>query len=49
MISHFAKNPGPDDFSAIDQILRYLAKSPERDFIFGGKFELNLVEYSDFD
>ncbi len=49
MVSRFAKNPGPDYFSAVDQILRCLAGSPERDITFGGESELNLIGYSDSD
>ncbi len=43
------KNPRPDHFSAVDQILRYLASSPERDITLGGESKLNLIGYSDFD
>lgn len=49
MVSCFAKNPRPDHFSAVDQLLRYLAGSPERAITFGGKSKLQLVGYSDFD
>ncbi len=49
MVSRFAKNPGPDHFSAVDQILRYLAGSPERRITFAGESELNLIGYSDSD
>lgn len=46
MVSHFAKNPGPDYFSAIDEILRYLANSQDKGITFGRKPELCLVGYS---
>ncbi len=49
MVSRFAKNPGPDHFSAMDQILRYLAGSLERGITFGGESELSLIGYSDSD
>lgn len=49
MVSRFAKNPGPDHFSAVDQILRYLAGSQDRGIMFGGEPELRLVGYSDSD
>ncbi len=49
MVSRFAKNPGPDHFSAVDQILRYLAGSPERGITFGVESKLNLIGYSDSD
>lgn len=40
MVSCFTKNPGPDHFSAVDQILKYLAGSQDREITFGGKSEL---------
>ena len=49
MVSRFTKNPGPDHFSAVDQILRYLAGSQDRGITFGGESELRLVGYSDSD
>ncbi len=49
MVSRFAKNPGPDHFSAVDQILRYLAGSQDRGITFGGEPELRLLGYSDSD
>ena len=47
MISRFAKNSEPDHFSAVDQILRYLAGSQDRGIAFGGEPELRLVGFSD--
>lgn len=47
MISYFAKNLGPDHFSAIDQILRYLVDRQDRGIIFGGESELCLIGYLD--
>lgn len=49
MINCFTKNPGPEYFSAINQILKYLAGSPKRGIIFQRKSKLNLVGYWDFD
>ena len=49
MVSRFAKNPSSEHFNAIDQILRYLAGSPERGITFGGEKELKLIGYSDSD
>ena len=49
MVSRFAKNPGPDHFSAVDQILRYLANSQDRGITFGGEPTLHLIGYSDSD
>ena len=49
MISRFAKNPGPDHFSVVDQILRYLAGSQDRGITFGREPEFRLVGYSDSD
>ena len=49
MVSRFAKNLSSEHFNAIDQILRYLARSCERGIIFGGEKELKLVGYSDSD
>lgn len=49
MVSCFAKNPGPDHFNAVDQILRYLAGSQGRGIIFEREPELCLVGYSDSD
>lgn len=49
MVSRFAKNPSSEHFNAIDQILRYLARSPERGITFGGEKELKLIGYSDSD
>ena len=49
MISDFAKNPGPNHFSTIDQILRYLANSPERNITFREEYKLNFIKYSDSD
>lgn len=49
MVSRFAKNPGLDHFSAVDQILRYLASSQDRGITFGGEPILHLVGYSDSD
>lgn len=43
MVSYFAKNLGPDYFCAVDQILRYLASSPEKKITFGGKSKFNLI------
>lgn len=49
MVRYFVKNPRPDQFSIMNQILRYLAGNPEKDIIFGRESELNLVRYSDSD
>lgn len=49
MVSCFAKNPGLDHFSAVDQILSYLSDSLKRNIIFGGKSKLDLIGYSDSD
>ncbi len=49
MVSRFAKNPSSEHFNAIDQILRYLAGSPDRGITFGGDEELKLIGYSDSD
>ena len=49
MVSRFAKNPSSEHFNAIDQILRYLAGSPERGITLGGEKELKLIGYSDSD
>ena len=43
MVSRFLKNPGPEHFSAVNQILRYLAGSQDRGITFGGESELRLV------
>lgn len=37
IVSCFAKNPGPDLFSIVDQLLRYLAGSPEKSITFKGE------------
>lgn len=44
MVSHFAKNPKPDHFSTVDQILRYLANSPERGITLEKNPNLNLLD-----
>lgn len=49
IINCFAKNLGPNHFSAVNQILRYLASNLERGIPFEGESELNLVGYSDSD
>ena len=49
MVSRFAKNPSSEHFNAIDQILQYFNRSLERGITFGGKKELKLIGYSDFD
>lgn len=49
MVSCCAKNPGPDHFSTMDQILRYLADSAKKGITFEGKSKLNLIAYSDSD
>lgn len=49
MINCFAKNLEPNHFSAMNQILRYLASNLERGIPFEGESELNLVGQSDFD
>ena len=49
MISYFAKNSGPDYFDAVDQILRYLAGSQNKDITFEKKPEFCLIRYLDFD
>ena len=49
MVSRFTKNPSSEHFNAIDQILRYLAVSPERGITFGREKELKLIGYSDSD
>lgn len=47
MVSYFAKNSGPDHFSNVHQILRYLASGQERGIIFGGEPDFHLIGYSD--
>lgn len=49
IVSHFTKNPGLDHFSIIDQILKYLASSSEKNITFERKSKLNYVEYSNSD
>ena len=49
MVSRFAKNPSSEHFNAINQILQYFARSPERGITFGGEKELKLIGYSNFD
>ena len=49
MVSQFAKNTIITHFNTIDQMLRYLAGSPERGITFGGKKKLKLTGYSDSD
>ena len=49
IVSRFVKHPSSEHFNAIDQILRYLAGSPERGITFGGEKELKLIGYSDSD
>lgn len=49
IISRFGKNLGPNKFSVVDQILKYLADSPERGIILEGESKLNLVGYLDSD
>ena len=46
MVSQFAKNSSSKHFNAINQILRYLAGSPEIGITFRGKKELKLIGYS---
>lgn len=46
MVSFFSKNPGLEYFSAVDQILRYLAESQDRGITFREESELLLVGYS---
>lgn len=45
MVSHFVKYLERNHFSTVDQILRYLACSLEKDIIFSGKSKLNFVWY----
>ena len=47
MVSKFANNASLEHFHAIDQILRYLAKSQDKGIIFKGEKELKLVGYLD--
>lgn len=50
IVSRFAKNPSSEHFNAIDQILRYLARSRKRGITtFRGEKELKLIGYSDSD
>lgn len=49
IISCFIKNPRPDHFRDIDQILRYLTRSQDHEITFGNKLEFWLVTYSTFD
>lgn len=49
IVGHFAKNLEVYDFRIIDQILRYLAESLEKNIIFKRKSEFKLVRYSDSD
>lgn len=48
IVSCFSKYLGSDNFNIVDQILRYLAYSTEKDIIFMGKSKLNFVRYLDF-
>lgn len=49
IVSRFAKNLSSKYFNSIDQILRYLAGSPDKGITFEEDEELKLIEYSDFD
>lgn len=49
IINHFTNCLGLDNFSAIDQILRYLANSLIKNIIFGGESKLTLNNYFNFD
>lgn len=49
MVSKFAKNPSSKHFYTIDQVLRYLTGSQDRDIMFGGEKKLKLVGYLDLD
>ena len=49
MVSWFVMNPILEHFNVIDQILRYLAESCERDITFKGEKERKLVGYSNSD
>lgn len=49
IISYFIKNPRPNHFRDIDQILRYLTRSQDHGIIFGSKLEFWLITYSNFD
>lgn len=46
IVSRFIKNPSLENFDIIDQILRYLAKSFDRDKIYGRDKKLKLIRYS---
>ena len=48
-LADLQKNPSSEHFHAIDQILRYLAGSPDRGITLGGEEELKLIGYSDSD
>lgn len=43
MVNCFAKNLGLDYFGIVNQILRYLASSSEKNIIFGGESKLNFI------
>lgn len=47
MVSRFSKNLGSEHFSTVNQILRYLAVSQDREIIFEREPKLKLVGYSD--
>lgn len=49
IVSRFEKNLELDHFSAIVQILRYLAGSLEKNITFKRESKFNLIRYLDFD
>lgn len=49
MINRFAKNSSSEYFNIINQILQYLAGSPDKSIMFGGDKELKVIGYSNSD
>lgn len=47
IIYQFAKNSETDYFNIVDQILKYLASSLEKNITFGRESKLNLIKYLD--
>lgn len=49
IVSQFAKNPSSEDFNIINQILQYLAESPDKGITFEENENLKLIKYLDSD
>lgn len=45
IVSLYTKNPKPDQFSTMNQILRYFVGSLEKNIKFRGESKLNLIRY----